>query len=100
MRRSTTFAGLRMATIERADAHGEYQVVRLFARRESELFGGGVSDAHACRRDQVRGSGCGLCNRRRGPVDCQDVAPGEPRGDGTSGRTGAAADLEDARLRA
>lgn len=89
-----------MATVERANTHGEDDVVWLFAVRQSEVFDRDVSDAHAARGNEVGGSGPGLRNRRGGPIDREDVTAREPRRDRASRRTGAAADLKDARVRA
>jgi hypothetical protein len=47
--------GPRVAAIERADAHGEDQVVRLFAGLQREVFGRDVANAHAPRRDEGSG---------------------------------------------
>lgn len=92
------FTGLRVATVERADTHGEDDVVRLFAVCQSEVFDRDVSDAHAARGNELGGSGPSLRNGRGGPIDREDVTAREPRRDRASRRTWAATDLKDARV--
>ena len=90
--------GLRVTTVKRADTHGEDEVIRPFAVRQSKIFDRDVSHAHAARGNEVSRSDPGLRNCRGGPIDRQDVAATEPRRHRASRRTRAAADLEDARV--
>jgi hypothetical protein len=92
-------ASLRVTTVERADSDGEHDVVWLFIGLQDEVFDRNLTDAHASRGDLLGRGGSGLGDGRGGPVDGQDVAGNEPRGDRSCRRAGPAADLKDARVR-
>jgi hypothetical protein len=65
--------GLRVATVEGADADGEDDVVRVFVSLERERFDAGLPDAQAPRLDQIGTTGSRLSDRGSGPIDRENV---------------------------
>ena len=84
----------RVAAVERADAHGEREIIRRFARRQLELFDRHLAHDESPHRD-LRGSiALYLADGGRGPIDREDhpVADAPSHGARCGSRT--AADLE------
>ncbi len=67
-------SGARVTSVERADPHGEGDVVALFVWMELEFLGGDLTSSQPLRRDQVSAGLCEHGDRPGRTVDCEHVA--------------------------
>ena len=91
--------GLGVTPIERADADGEHDVVRLLVGVQDEVFGRDATEAHAAGSDLLCCDGLCSGDGGRRPVDGQYVAGCETGCDRSCGRGGPASEFEDAGVR-
>jgi hypothetical protein len=85
-----------MSPVEGADPDGEHEVVGGLVRAQGDILCRDAPHLQASGRYQIGGGGPSVFDRRRRPVDGEDVPGGETFGHRPGGRSRAAADLQDA----
>jgi hypothetical protein len=88
-----------MATVQGTDSNGEYKVEGTVLILEDEVLRSDPAETQATRGDLLRRPADSLSDSRSRPVDPHDVAPRDPRGDGTRRRARAASDVKHPHVR-